>query len=293
MSRVKLFTDASSFFPIDLAKKENVVLLESLLMIDGKHYREISDLNRVDFINSLESLDPYPTSTQVPASDVLKELNKAIEEGYDEILYLVVSTNLSNAMNSMNIASKKVKDKIKVTIYQTDYTCTAQGAMTYRAWTMLKDGKSIEEIIKVLDYMKKNTYSIGVSGSFFALFRTGKVKKGAAISILSSALKMKPLAEINTTDGVIGVGAGLGYKNAIKKMVKHIKENTDSNKTYDLFLSDALNKELLKQYEAAIMKNRKIEKSYHWDLTAVVALTIGKGSVMMAITPSEKELEKL
>lgn len=290
---VKLFTDASSFFPIDLAKKENVVLLESIVIIDEKPYREISELNREDFINSLESIDPYPTSTQVPASDVLKELNKAIEEGYEEILYLVVSTNLSNAMNSMNIASKKVKDKIKVTIYQTDYTCTAQGAMVYRAWTMLKDGKSIEEIIKVLDYVKEKTYSIGVSGSFFALFRTGKVKKGAAISILSSALKMKPLAEINTTDGVIGVGAGLGFKNAIKKMVKHIKENTDSNKTYDLFLSDALNKELLKQYEAAIMKNRRIEKSYHWDLTAVVALTIGKGSVMMAITPSEKELEKL
>ena len=50
MSRIKLFTDASSFFPIDLAKKENVVLLESIVMMDDKHYREISELNREDFM---------------------------------------------------------------------------------------------------------------------------------------------------------------------------------------------------------------------------------------------------
>ena len=151
---------------------------------------------------------------------------------------------------------------------------------------MLKQGKSVEEIVAYLDSIKEKIYSIGVAVDMESLFKSGRVKRGSIQGIMASLLKMKPLAEINTKDGVIGVGAGISFKSAISKMIDKIKEHTDPNITYDLFMADALNPELMKLYEEEVKKVLKINEIHHWEMSPVMAMSTGKGAVTATVCPT-------
>jgi len=286
---IKLVTDASSLLPLKLMKEENIGFFESVLLIEGKEYRELTELNRTEFIESLHDRDPYPTSSQVLPQDAIEVFNQAVNEGYDEVLYLGLTPVISNQMNVVRLASKRFEKKIKITHYPTELAVGPQGAMVFNALKLLKRGKSVEEIISYCDSIKHDIYSIGVTIDIESLFKSGKVKRGSAKGILVSLLKMKPIAHFSIEDGMIGIGAGLSYKSAIKKMIAEIQKRTDPKLTYDLFMCDALNPELVKEYEKEIKKVLKINEIHYWEMSSVMALSSGKGAVMATVCPTLKE----
>ncbi|MCG3227734.1 MAG: DegV family EDD domain-containing protein [Candidatus Heimdallarchaeota archaeon] len=287
--KTKLMTDASCLLPLEIMKKENIAVLESLLLIGDKEYRELTEINREEFINSLPTIEPYPTTSQAGAQDALDLYQKAVDEGYDEILYLGVTPSLSSQMNIARLAAKRFKDKIKITVYSTELACGSQGALVNYASHLLKSGKSSEEIISILDTVKEKIYTLGIAVNMTAVFKTGRVKRGSAKGIIASLLKMKPIIEFNIKDGFIGIGAETSFKSAFKTMIKEIEEKTEPDITYDLFLADALNSELMNMYADEIKKIRKIGKVHLWEMTPVMALSSGKGAVIATLCPSITE----
>lgn len=287
--KIKLLTDASALLPLKFMKEENIGFFESVLLIEGEEYRELTGLDRTEFIESLHDRDPYPTSSQVLPEDAIEVFNQAVNEGYDEVLYLGLTPVMSSQMNVVRLAAKRFEKKIKITHYPTELAVGPQGAMVYNALKLLKKGKSVEEITSYCDSIKHDIYSIGVTIDVESLFKSGRVKRGSAKGILVSLLKMKPIAHFTIEDGVIGFGAGLSYKSAIKKMVAEIQKRTDPKLTYDLFMCDALNTDLVKVYEKEIKKVIKINEIHYWEMSPVMALSSGKGAVMATVCPTLDE----
>jgi DegV family protein with EDD domain len=287
--KTKLMTDASCLMPHEIMKKENIGILESLLLIEDKEYRELTEINREEFINSLPTIEPYPTTSQASTQDALDAYQKAIDEGYDEVLYLGVTPILSSQMNIARLAAKRFKDKIKITVYPTELACGSQGALVNYALQLYKQGKSSEEIISALDEVKEKIYTLGLAINMTAVFKTGRVKRGSAKGIIASLLKMKPIIEFNIKDGFIGIGTGTSFEGAIKSMIREIDNKTDPNITYDLFMADALNPELVEMYASEIKKIRKINEVHLWEMTPVMALSSGKGAVTATLCPSITE----
>lgn len=287
--KIKLITDGSSTMPLEMLKKENIGFLESMVVIYEKFYRELTEMDFEDFVSKLYDFDPYPTTTQVTPEDALNEFKKAIDEGYDEILYLGLTPKVSSQMNVARLAAKTLKKQIKIHIYPTDLNCGSQGAMTYNAWKLLKKGKSAEEIMEYLDSIKEQVYTIGLTEDVKTLFKTGRVKRGSIKGIMVSLLKMKPIAHLTVEDGWLGYGASTSYEGAIQKMVEEIESRTDPEKKYNLFMSDALNKELVKTYAEKIQKVRKIKEVFYWDMSPVQALTSGKKATIATIAPVVEE----
>ena len=284
--KIKLVTDASCCIPKEIYDKEKIGIFESVIMYEENECRELTELSRTEFLNGLKSFEPYPTSTQVSGKDVLDVIEKTIEEGYDEIFYLGLAATVSSQMNVVRLTTKRVKDKIKVTIYPTELVSGSQGSMVYNTIKLLKQGKSIEEITAYLDSIKEKIYTIGVAVDMESLFRSGRVKRGSVKGIMASLLKMKPIAEINTQYGVIGVGANRSFNGAIKFMINQIKAHTDSDITYDLFMSDAQNPELMKQYEEEVKKILKIKEIHHWEMSPVMAMSTGNKAVTATVCPT-------
>ena len=113
--KIKLVTDASCLIPKEIYEKEDIGIFESIIMYEEKEYRELTELDRKEFLNKLHKLSPYPTTTQVSSQDVVDVLTKAVEDGYDDVLYLGLSPNLSSQMNVVRLASKRVKN-LKLTM---------------------------------------------------------------------------------------------------------------------------------------------------------------------------------
>lgn len=283
--KVKIFTEVTTFIPDELAKEYNIDFVEFSLLIDGKSYKEKSEINREEFINTMNEMDPYPTSSMANPNEYLEAFQKAENEGYEEILYIGITTNLSQSQNSAKIASKQIK-KAKVTIYDSEIMGACQGILALSAAHLFQKGKSMDEVIKHLDSIKEITYGAGLSSSFEVLFKTGRVKKGVAISAISTIMRLKPMYEFNYEKGITSLGGGRGYKGAIKILIENFLEKTDENLDYILIMGDVINPDLMKKVEAEIMKIRKIKETFYWPVTAMAAHTLGKGCVVAVIGPS-------
>jgi len=283
--KIKIMTDPTSCLPLKFAEKENITFFETLFDIDGKMYKELSDINKEEFVESLSYINPYPKSSLASPPAALEIYEQAIKEGYDEIFYIAVSPNITNMIASAKMASKKVHEKIKVTIYPTGLMGPSQGAMIYSAIKLFKKGKTVEEIIQYLDSIKDLVHSAGLSADFNTLFRTGRIKKGIKISVISSVMRLKPLFEINLDQGVVGIGGGLGYRGAIKKIIKNLQGKAQEGLTYDLFLLDSMAPKLSEKLKKEIPKVIPIKDIHYWDLPSMIIWAIGKGAVIATISP--------
>lgn len=283
---VKLVTDSTSCLTKEFLDKENISILESVLMLDEVGHKELTEIDRKNFLLSLKYLDPYPTTSLASPQDALDIFEQAIEEGYEDILYIGISPNISNQYNSAKIAAKKIKDKANIHLYQTGLMGSSQGMMVYSAWKLQKKGKSLEEIVTYLDSIKEKVYTIGISPGFDSLFKTGKIKKGVGITVMASVLRLKPIFEINLDQGTVGIGGGVGFGGALKKLIKNIEEKTDSNITYDLLLADAFAPAMLKKVKKEIQEVRDIKNIIYGEICPVVAWAIGNKSVKVALAPT-------
>ncbi len=164
--------------------------------------------------------------------------------------------------------------------------------ITLMALDLVKKGKNVKEIVEHLESEKHKVYGAGFSESFETLFKTGRVKKGAGITIISTLMRLKPMFELNFEKGVESLGGGMGFKGALKKIISNIIEKTDETLVYDLFMSGAGAPERLKKLEEEIVKVRKINNIYYWPIVPMMINTLGKGSVMATLSPSfGEELE--
>lgn len=284
--KVKLVTDSTSCLTKEFLDKENIAILESVLMIDEVGHKELTEIDRNNFLPSLKHLDPYPTTSLASPQDALDIFEQAIEEGYEDILYVGISPNISNQFNSAKIAAKKMKDKANIHLYQSGLMGSSQGMMVYSAWKLQQKGKSMEEIVKYLDSIKENVYTIGISPGFDSLFKTGKIKKGVGITVIASVLQLKPIFEINLDQGVIGIGGGVGNRGALKKLIKNIEEKTDANITYDLLLSNAFAPDMQKKAKKEIQRVRDIKNIIYGEIPPVIAWAIGNNSIKVALAPT-------
>ena len=179
-----------------------------------------------------------------------------------------------------------MKDKTNIHLYQSGLMGSSQGIMVYSAWKLQQKGKSMEEIVKYLDSIKENVYTIGISPGFDSLFKTGKIKKGVGITVIASVLQLKPIFEINLDQGVVGIGGGVGNRGALKKLVKNIEEKTDPNITYDLLLANAFAPDIQKKVSKEIQKVRNIKNIIYGEIPPVIAWAIGNESVKVALAPT-------
>ncbi|MHA1398058.1 MAG: DegV family protein, partial [Candidatus Heimdallarchaeaceae archaeon] len=234
--KVKIVTDSTTCLPTDFIKNEGIGIIESKVLLNDREYKELSDIIRGEFISSFPSFDGHVRTSIGSPKDALDVFEEAIADDFEEIIYIGVSPTISNQFSSAKVASKKVKNRIKVTLYECGLSSASHGALVLHTNTLLKKGKTTSEILDILGTIRKQVFTIGISPSFDLLFKTGKIQKKMSIKILSKLLKLKPMFEIVLNEGAQGFGAGLGYESAIKKAVQRLKELTLEEQEYYLIL---------------------------------------------------------
>ncbi|MHA1202383.1 MAG: DegV family protein [Candidatus Heimdallarchaeaceae archaeon] len=283
--KTKIMVDSVSFMPKEYMDKNNIACLEVYVNYNDSQKKELSEVDLHDFIEEFPTLDPFPKTSMATPDDAIKIFEQAHKDGYDQILYLFLTPEISGQANVAKIASRKVKDKIKVHFYPTDLVGASQGALVLYSQQMLEKGKSVPEIIKFLDKIRTEIITIGISKNFSVLFKSGKIKKDIKMTLISSLLNLKPLFHIPVGKGVVGFGAGSGFSGAIKKALKEINDFTDPNKTYNLILTHSLNLKLANKLEKKIKNIRKIEKVDYWIVPPAVVVSVGDQSAIATLYP--------
>ena len=287
--RIKLVTDSTSCLCKEFYEQENIGVIESLLRIDGESKRDLSDIERGDFLNKLNKLDLLPYSAHANFQDIIKVFEDTISDGFDEIFYIGVSKKITNQYEIVEFVSQEYKEKIKMTLFQSGYMGSSQGGMVLIANKLLKEGKSVDEIIEILNTNKDKIKTMIVCDSFKTLFKTGKVRRKENITTLvrwfEKTCLYKPIAEINHDIGVVAVGKAKSKRLALRKALKLMSRELSKEVDYDLVFSKIESDKYFSIIEKKIRKQFRIKEVLHWEASPVVIWAIGKKSIKFALIP--------
>jgi len=148
----------------------------------------------------------------------------SLDDGKD-ILYISLSCNISGTFNAARLAAEDLSDEYpdkKIVCVDSLNASLAQGILAIYAVIMQREGKSIEEIEKILLGYVPKMNGVFTVGDLKYLERSGRVSK--ATRIIGNALEIKPLLKGNEEGFIVVFKKCRGRKRALDAIIKLVSE---------------------------------------------------------------------
>lgn len=198
---IAIVTDSGSALSQEEAKEKGIFLLP-LQVIDGEHaYQDGVDISTDELYDALRQ--QHTPKTSMPMGSVIEEtLEKIRLQGYEEILCIPLSSGLSSTFDTIQLMAADMG--LNVVHIENYTTCDLQGYEALLAKAYVDEGKSAEEIQKLLHE------KIMTSGTLILPNDIQHLKRGGRLTPLAAAaanlLKIKPILIIDpSTKGKIDV----------------------------------------------------------------------------------------
>ena len=189
--KTAIMTDTNSGITKDIAKELGIYVIPMPVIIDEKTYYENDTITEEEFFLALSG-DKHITTSQPSPGDVMDLWDQILDEGYDELVYIPMSSGLSNSCAAALGYSQEYDGKVEVidnhrisvTMYQSVLHArdlALQGASAKEIKTALEDdayNSSIYLTVNTLEYLKKG----------------GRITPAAAL--IGSVLSIKPILTI-------------------------------------------------------------------------------------------------
>lgn len=189
MRKVAVVTDSNS----GMMGNENIdglFVIPMPFIINDRTYYENVDLTREDFFKFLE--EGADVHTSQPILEDITNLWKKVLEEYDEIVHIPMSSGLSGSCETATMLAQKFDGKVRVVNNQRISVTMYRSVLD--ALSLIKAGKSAEEIGQILEDDKFNSSIYIMLDTLYYLKKGGRITKSAAA--LGSLLHIKPVLQI-------------------------------------------------------------------------------------------------
>ena len=228
MSKIKIMctsTGCIDYAP-DRYKELGIDIIRVHVIFEGKEYLEGLDLDPVEFYERLEKIeDPknnLPKTGMPTVLEIQAHYDRAVEEGYDEIIVFAISSYLGGTYNQLSLVARDYEEKIKIHVVDTRITSFGEGMLAIRAQQMVNEGKSSEEILKETAWAMKHQVFMGIDGKLDYLIYNGRLKGGKAF--LGQMLKICPVIRFFENGECAALESVRTEKKALMRVCELIKE---------------------------------------------------------------------
>lgn len=187
---IGIVTDSSCDLPQELIEENNITVVPMFINIGSKSFRDGIDITPKEFYENLHSY-ASPPKTSAPGPDVFREVyQKLADAGVAEILSIHLSNSLSAVLNSAIQAAREFSP-IPVTVFDSRQLSLGTGLQVISAAKAAATGKSILEIIQLLENQISRTFSFAALSTLEFLKRSGRMNN--LTFRLGNLLDIKPI----------------------------------------------------------------------------------------------------
>ncbi len=229
MSKIKIITDeASGATGSDVLKKyPNIGVLYIPVSLKGKEYG--LDIPEI-FYKDVENSDEVPTTSQPAPGDILNLVEEAERSGYTDIIFITLSGGISGTYATSKTIPDLIEGNIKFHSFDSMTASANQLELVRTAARMADEGKSVEDIFKTLEEMRKSLFSFFLVDDLKFLIKNGRLKGASAI--VGNLLKIKPILtmEKNVKGEIHAYSKARASKRAAKELVSIFLEELGNKK---------------------------------------------------------------
>ncbi len=283
MSKIAIVTDSNSGIKLT-EQTEDLYVLPMPFIINGEEYFEEISLSQEEFYKKLaENAD---ISTSQPSPYQVKEMWEKALKTHDEVVYIPMSSGLSEAChNAIEIA----KEYSNVTVVDNQRISVTLKESVYEALNMAKNGYTASQIKNYLETTKFDSSIYITVNTLKYLKKGGRITP--AVALIGTLLNIKPILQIHG-EKLDSFAKALNMAQAKTKMIAAIKKDLETSfkQYYDdgemkLEIAHTNNEEEAQKFKNEIEKAfPKLTVTYVDPLSLSVSCHIGPGALAVATT---------
>lgn len=280
MIKVAIVTDSNSGITQDKANQLGISVIPMPFYINDELYFEDITLTQEQFYEKLQSDCTITTSQPTPA-DVTDLWDKLLEE-YDQVVYIPMSSGLSNSCETAIMLSADYEGKVFVVDNQR--ISVTQKRSVLDALELAKQGKNGEEIKKILEDTKLESVIYITVDTLKYLKQGGRITPAAAA--IGTVLNIKPVLQING-EKLDSFAKARGFKQGKNIMLDAVEKDINERfKGQKIHIQAAYT---CSQEEAMAWKEEIESRFFGYEvdldkLSLSVSCHIGPGAMAIAVT---------
>ncbi len=267
MSKIKIAVDGASGAANSqlLEQYPDISVLNIPVSLKGKEYD--SEAPEV-FYKDVENSEEVPTTSQPSPGDILRLVEEAEKDGYTDILFITLSSGISGTFATSKTIPSLIEGNIKFHSFDSMTASANQLELTITAARMASEGKTVEEIMVVLEEMRNTLFSFFLVDDLKFLIKNGRLKGASAL--VGNLLKIKPILsmEKNVKGEIHAYAKVRSSKRAAKELVSIFLEELGDKKPKVIHL---LHARLGETYDV-VLNELKLQKPGYEKLVVPVRL---------------------
>ncbi len=238
MDNYYIFVDLAADIDLDVIEKYNIKLIPMNYSIDDKEYVSDSFLKEDDmkhFYNEMRDGKITKTS-QITPFKYVEFLEEYAKEG-KSILYLTLSSGLSNTYNSALLAKQELEEMnplFKMMVVDSLGATGGIGVLATIASENREKGMSLEDNYKFMDQIRHKLRHWFFVDDLKYLKRGGRVSGSKAF--IAATLNIKPIMCTSDDGKLIAIGKKIGTKRSAMAIVEKYFETRDPSYN-DIYIS--------------------------------------------------------
>ncbi len=214
--KVAVMTDTNSGMSVEEADGLGVFCIPMPVIINEKDYIEDVNLTQEEFLDALAS-DAEVSTSQPSPGDLMDKWDSILDSGYDEIIYIPMSSGLSSSLQNAQIFAEDYDGKIQIA--DNHRISVTQRQSVLDALLLAEAGRSALEIKDVLEKTAYDSVVYLAVEDLSYLKKTGRVNATAAT--VGNVLGIKPI--LRTVGAAFEVRTAVrGIKKASSRIIEEI-----------------------------------------------------------------------
>lgn len=273
--KVKLLVDSTCDLPLEYLQANNVELIPLLVTFNEDEYLDLVGINTNELYQKVDELKILPKTASRSIGSFMETYDKIFAEGYDQIVYICISSKFSGTIQNARLAAEDYTGK--VLIHDSLNLSTGIGLQVMKAVNWIKEGKTGEEVLALLEELAPRVRAQFAVESLDYLYKGGRCSQTSYF--FGKGLKIKPIIKV-VDGGMIVYKKPIGKMvNALNKLLEIIKEDAENLDLETIMITHSLAEDS-KNYLYEKLQEIVPEKSIMvTDAGCVISSHCGKGTI--------------
>lgn len=214
---IHIVTDSASDISLEEAKELGIEIVPLSVRFGEAEYTDLIDLSVSDFYQKMSESDLLP-STAAPSPGAFEAaFKRCVEAGAEGVVCINLSLALSATGQAAQLAADALVDTITVKCIDSKSITSGLGTIIRKAASAAKAGKSMDEIISLVEGLASKTRIFATLDTLENLKKGGRI--GGAKAMVGTMLQFKPCLDLSSGEVVEA-----GRQRTRKKSLMWLKE---------------------------------------------------------------------
>ena len=205
MSRVYIVTDSTADLTEEEVKQFEISIVPMNISIDDENYIDGVTITKEEFRQKMIESDELPKTAQ-PSIGRFVEVYDELGKNGDSVISIQMMRSISGTVDAARQAADITETN--VTVVDSDFTSRSMGMIVKEAAKAAQEGKSVEEILEIVEDAKKRTTLYLTVVNLDNLIKGGRISQ--LMGMFSNLLNIKLFLQvINGKIEIIQKGRGL------------------------------------------------------------------------------------